>query len=180
MGLFRSIKRAFGFSDNGDEPNDELDGINGERAARRPYVNPFKNDDKPEQETGSFEGAPGETTSDEVTEQLLGEVIAIVNHNLPPFVVDNLDGRVVAELVGAHHLDIHLDGAAGDPLVASLVLVEGFRAFLDKVVQGPPPVVVLEAAVDGLVADQGVLGDGHCRCFSTKVDNSFLLRKKIA
>ncbi|MBO4813480.1 MAG: hypothetical protein J5523_00820 [Muribaculaceae bacterium] len=100
MGLFRSIKRAFGFSDNGDEPNDELDGINGERAARRPYVNPFKNDDKPEQETGSFEGAPGETTSDEVTEQLLGEVIAIVNHNLPPFVVDNLDVEAERKSIG--------------------------------------------------------------------------------
>ena len=100
MGLFRSIKRAFGFSDNGDEPNDELDGINGERAARRPYVNPFKNDDKPEQETGSFEGAPGETTSDEVTEQLLGEVIAIVNRNLPPFVVDNLDVEAERKSIG--------------------------------------------------------------------------------
>lgn len=100
MGLFRSIKRAFGFSDNGDEPNDELDGINGERAAKRPYVNPFKNDDKAEQETGSFEGAPGETTSDEVTEQLLGEVIAIVNRNLPPFVVDNLDVEAERKSIG--------------------------------------------------------------------------------
>ena len=100
MGLFRSIKRAFGFSDNGDEPNDELDGINGERAAKRPYVNPFKNDDKPEQETGAFEGAPGETTSDDVTEQLLGEVIAIVNRNLPPFVVDNLDVEAERKSIG--------------------------------------------------------------------------------
>ena len=63
-------------------------------------MNPFKNDDKPEQETGSFEGAPGETTSDEVTEQLLGEVIAIVNRNLPPFVVDNLDVEAERKSIG--------------------------------------------------------------------------------
>lgn len=43
MGFFNGIKRAFGFSDNGDEHDDELDGIDG-RAARSPYVNPFRND----------------------------------------------------------------------------------------------------------------------------------------
>ena len=43
MGFFNGIKRALGFSENGDEHDDELDGIDG-RAARSPYVNPFKND----------------------------------------------------------------------------------------------------------------------------------------
>lgn len=46
MGFFNGIKRAFGFSDNGDEHDDELDGIDG-RAARSPYVNPFRNDISP-------------------------------------------------------------------------------------------------------------------------------------
>lgn len=46
MGFFNGIKRAFGFSDNGDEHDDELDGIDG-RAARSPYVNPFRNDTPP-------------------------------------------------------------------------------------------------------------------------------------
>lgn len=46
MGFFNGIKRAFGFSDNGDEYDDELDGIDG-RAARSPYVNPFRNDTSP-------------------------------------------------------------------------------------------------------------------------------------
>lgn len=46
MGFFNGIKRAFGFSDNGDEHDDELDGIDG-RAARPPYVNPFRNDTSP-------------------------------------------------------------------------------------------------------------------------------------
>lgn len=46
MGFFNGIKRAFGFSDNGDEHDDELDGIDG-RAARSPYVNPFRNDTSP-------------------------------------------------------------------------------------------------------------------------------------
>lgn len=46
MSFFNGIKRAFGFSDNGDEHDDELDGIDG-RAARSPYVNPFKNDTNP-------------------------------------------------------------------------------------------------------------------------------------
>lgn len=48
MGFFNGIKRAFGFSDNGDEHDDELDGIDG-RAARSPYVNPFRNDTSPAQ-----------------------------------------------------------------------------------------------------------------------------------
>ncbi len=100
MAFFRSIKRAFGFSDNGDEPNDELDGINGERAAKRPYVNPFKTDDEPAKESGSLEGTTSETSSDEVTEQLLMEVIAIVNRNLPPFVVDNLDVEAERKSIG--------------------------------------------------------------------------------
>ena len=46
MGFFNGIKRAFGFSDNGDEYDYELDGIDG-RAARSPYVNPFRNDTSP-------------------------------------------------------------------------------------------------------------------------------------
>lgn len=46
MGFFNGIKRAFGFSDNGDEHDDELDGIDG-RAARSPYVNPFRNETSP-------------------------------------------------------------------------------------------------------------------------------------
>lgn len=46
MGFFNGIKRAFGFSDNGDEYDDELDGIDG-CAARSPYVNPFRNDTSP-------------------------------------------------------------------------------------------------------------------------------------
>lgn len=46
MGFFNGIKRAFGFSDNGDEHDDELDGIDG-RVARSPYVNPFRNDTSP-------------------------------------------------------------------------------------------------------------------------------------
>lgn len=46
MGFFNGIKRAFGFSDNGDEHDDELDGIDG-RAVRSPYVNPFRNDTSP-------------------------------------------------------------------------------------------------------------------------------------
>lgn len=100
MALFRSIKRAFGFSDNGDEPNDELDGINGERGAKRPYVNPFKTDDKSAQETGKSEDAPVAPTSNEVSEQLLSEVIAIVNRNLPPFVVDNLDVEAERKSIG--------------------------------------------------------------------------------
>ena len=100
MALFRSIKRAFGFSDNGDEPNDELDGINGERGAKRPYVNPFKTDDKPAQESGKSEDAPVAPTSNEVSEQLLSEVIAIVNRNLPPFVVDNLDVEAERKSIG--------------------------------------------------------------------------------
>lgn len=52
MGFFSGIKRAFGFSDNGEEHDDELDGVDG-RAARSPFVNPFKpdaNDAKPAQE----------------------------------------------------------------------------------------------------------------------------------
>ena len=83
-----------------------------------------------------------------------GEVRVLVDVVL---VVDDLDRRVVAQLVRAHHLDVELDGAARDALVAALVLVEGLRALLDEVFQGPPPVVVLEAAVDGLIADQGIL-----------------------
>lgn len=100
MAFFRSIKRAFGFSDNGDEPNDELDGINGERAAKRPYVNPFKTDDEAAPAAGSRVGGSDETSSDEVTEQLLSEVIAIVNRNLPPFVVDNLDVEAERKSIG--------------------------------------------------------------------------------
>lgn len=43
MGFFNGIKRAFGFSDSGEEHDDELDGVDG-RVVRSPYVNPFKND----------------------------------------------------------------------------------------------------------------------------------------
>ncbi len=53
MGFFSGIKRAFGFSDNGEEHDDELDGVDGS-AARSPFVNPFKpdaNDAKPAQES---------------------------------------------------------------------------------------------------------------------------------
>lgn len=52
MGFFNGIKRAFGFSDNGDEHDDELDGIDG-RAARSPYVNPFRNDTSPAERNDS-------------------------------------------------------------------------------------------------------------------------------
>lgn len=41
MSFFRGLKRAFGFTDDGNERDDELDGVDG-NASREPYVNPFK------------------------------------------------------------------------------------------------------------------------------------------
>ena len=104
MAFFRALKRAFGFSDNGDERDDELDGINGERAVKRPYVNPFKNDDagKDVNRSGADENDSDASSlsADGIAEQLLTEVIAIVNQNLPPFVVDNLDVDAERKAIG--------------------------------------------------------------------------------
>lgn len=71
------------------------------------------------------------------------------------------DGRVVTELVRAHHLDVPLDGAAADVLVPSLIFAQGIRAGVDEVLQRPLPVAVAETVVDGLVADKGVLTCRH-------------------
>ncbi len=54
MGFFSGLKRAFGFSDNGEEHDDELDGVDG-AAARSPFVNPFKTDaDDGKPDEGTF------------------------------------------------------------------------------------------------------------------------------
>lgn len=100
MAFFRALKRAFGFSDNGDERDDELDGINGERAVKRPYANPFKNDDADQTDTDENGSDASSLSADGITEQLLTEVIAIVNQNLPPFVVDNLDVEAERKAIG--------------------------------------------------------------------------------
>lgn len=74
MGFFNGIKRAFGFSDNGDEHDDELDGIDG-RAARSPYVNPFRNDTSPAErhdaEPARKQAQPSPSASAEVEEGIV-------------------------------------------------------------------------------------------------------------
>ena len=74
MGFFNGIKRAFGFSDNGDEHDDELDGIDG-RAARSPYVNPFRNDTSPAErhdaEPARKQAQPSPSASPEVEEGIV-------------------------------------------------------------------------------------------------------------
>lgn len=74
MGFFNGIKRAFGFSDNGDEHDDELDGIDG-RAARSPYVNPFRNDTSPaerhDSEPARKQVQPSPSASPEVEEGIV-------------------------------------------------------------------------------------------------------------
>lgn len=44
MAFFRGLKRAFGFNADGDEVDDELDGVDG-NASKHPYVNPFREHD---------------------------------------------------------------------------------------------------------------------------------------
>lgn len=74
MGFFNGIKRAFGFSDNGDEHDDELDGIDG-RTARSPYVNPFRNDTSPAErhdaEPARKQAQPSPSASAEVEEGIV-------------------------------------------------------------------------------------------------------------
>lgn len=68
MGFFNGIKRAFGFSDNGEEHDDELDGVDG-RVARSPYVNPFKNDT-----TSPAAAAPAAAPGQEAAPEPVAEV----------------------------------------------------------------------------------------------------------
>ena len=100
MAFFRSLKRAFGFSDDGLETNDELDGINGAQAARRPYVNPFADDKQSQPAEKKTENAASQSQADDLSQQLLSQVIAIVNRNLPPFVLDNLDLEAERKAIG--------------------------------------------------------------------------------
>lgn len=72
------------------------------------------------------------------------------------FVFLDYDGSVVAQFVRAHHLDVALNGAAGDVLISALILTEGVGTGVDEVLQRPPAVVVAEAVVNSLVTDQGV------------------------
>lgn len=82
MGFFNGIKRAFGFSDNGDEHDDELDGIDG-RAARSPYVNPFRNDTSPA-ERHDAEPAVGRVESARKQAQPSPSAIAEVEEGIVP------------------------------------------------------------------------------------------------
>lgn len=82
MGFFNGIKRAFGFSDNGDEYDDELDGIDG-RAARSPYVNPFRNDTSPA-ERHDAEPAVGRVESARKQAQPSPSAIAEVEEGIVP------------------------------------------------------------------------------------------------
>jgi hypothetical protein len=80
--------------------------------------------------------------------------------------VGDQDGGVVAQLVAAHQLQIHLHGAAAHALVDAFVFVEGFRTRLDEVFQRPLAVAVAQAGVEGAVADEGIAVDGHEKIFS--------------
>ena len=84
------------------------------------------------------------------------------------FVVDHLYRRVVAELLAPHHLDVELNGPARHAFAPPLVLVEGVGAGRHQVVERPAAVTVAQAAVDGLVSDQGVFRDWHEAVFLAK------------
>ena len=73
----------------------------------------------------------------------------------------DLDRGVVAELVGAHELEVELDGALGDVYLAALVLVERVGDRGDKVVEGVAAPGVAEAAVEGPVPEEGVAIGGQ-------------------
>mgnify|MGYP000848583137 CR=1 FL=1 len=134
MGFFNGIKRAFGFSDNGDEHDDELDGIDG-RAARSPYVNPFRNDTSPaerhdaEPAVGRVEPArkqaqPSPSASPEVEEgivprskheavkkaqQAVSEAASAGSAKVPSALIDD-----IASVLSAHLGNMHATAATND------------------------------------------------------------------
>ena len=134
MGFFNGIKRAFGFSDNGDEHDDELDGIDG-RAARSPYVNPFRNDTSPaerhdaEPAVGRVEPArkqaqPSPSASPEVEEgivprskheavkkaqQAVSEASSAGSAKVPSALIDD-----IASVLSAHLGNMHATAATND------------------------------------------------------------------
>ena len=97
----------------------------------------------------------------------IGVGVAIV------FLVVYLDGRIVAQFVGAHSLQVHLHGAHTHPLADSLAVVQGIGARVDQVVERPALVGVAKAVVDGLVSYQCILVGRHFVrgfiCFLTNI-----------
>lgn len=92
----------------------------------------------------------------------IGDAVVRIRVSVVLVLLDN-DGRVIAQLVGAHHLNIGLNGASGDVFITAFVLAEGIRAGVNQVLQRSLPVSVEEAVVDGLVTDKGVLTRKHCQ-----------------
>lgn len=134
MGFFNGIKRAFGFSDNGDEHDDELDGIDG-RAARSPYVNPFRNDTSPAErhdaepavervEPARKQAQPSPSASAEVEEgivprskheavkkaqQAVSEAASAVSAKVPSALIDD-----IASVLSAHLGNMPVTAGAND------------------------------------------------------------------
>ena len=73
----------------------------------------------------------------------VGVVYLVVHHNR----------GVVAQFVRPHDLNVHLYGPGAYALADSLHVVEGFRAGIHEVIEGPSPVSVSKASVDRLVPD---------------------------
>lgn len=86
---------------------------------------------------------------------VVGAGVAVV------FLVVHLDGRVVAEFVGTHHLEVSLHGAQGDALSDTFAVVEGFGAGIDEVVERPSAKGVAQTVVNGLVANECVFVSRH-------------------
>lgn len=77
------------------------------------------------------------------------------------FLVVDHDRGVVPEFLAPHQLDVKLGRPPADRFAASLVFGKRVGTGLHQVVQRPLAVLVLQALVDGLVADEGVLVLGH-------------------
>ena len=66
----------------------------------------------------------------------------------------------MAQLIGAHHLQIGLHRAAADVGNAFLI-VQSLPYFFDQGIQRPLPKLVGQAGIDGAVTDQGIAVGGH-------------------
>ena len=76
-------------------------------------------------------------------------------------VVIDLDGRIVAQLVRPHHLEVALDGAKAHALGDALHVIQGVAARIHQIFYGPSAVAVSQTIVYGLVPYQGVFIGWH-------------------
>jgi chromosome segregation ATPase len=97
MSFFTGLKHAFGLTDDGEEPDDELDYYD---TSRTPYVNPFKKKKTPREDVDDSaapadkaDSAPVEAPKPEeqLPDAMLDDIVEIINGSLSPLIKGCID-----------------------------------------------------------------------------------------